>query len=133
MAKRYTHLMLFAVAAAVLVLPGCVSGNGYSDLEREPTAEDALPANLPDYATADWEPGTARFVGEAEDRRIYLAEGTDSPVCLLAYRSEKSWVGSCGSSNSTTSSGSFEVMVVSDNWPDEEGWTRVGENVLVRD
>ena len=133
MTKTHRYAILTAVAAAVVLLAGCISGTGYSDLEREPTAEDALPADLPGYATADWEPGTARFVGEAEDRRIYLAEGTDSPVCLLAYRSEKSWVGSCGSSNSTTSSGSFEVMVVSDNWPDEEGWTRVGENVLVRD
>lgn len=133
MAKRYTHLMLFAVAAAVLALPGCVSGFGYSDLEREPTAEDALPADLPGYATETMEPDTIRFVDVADDRRIYLAEGTESPVCVLAYKDATAWVSSCGSDMMTTSSGSFEVMVVSDNWPDEEGWTRVGENVLVRD
>jgi hypothetical protein len=132
-AQRYTRLILAAVAATTLLLTGCISGTGYSDLEREPSAEDALPADLPDYATEDMEPGTIRFVVEADDRRIFLAEGTESPVCVLAVESETNWVSSCGSSMMTTTSGSFAVMVVSDGLPAEEGWSRFGENVLVRD
>ncbi|MCU1446091.1 hypothetical protein [Cryobacterium sp.] len=116
----------------MVFLPGCISGSGYSDLDREPSAEDAPPVDLPDYATQTMEPTTMPFVDEVGGWRLYLAEGAESPVCVLAYESETNWVSSCGSSMMTTSSGSYEVMVVSDNMPGEDGWTRAGENLLVK-
>jgi hypothetical protein len=122
-----------AAAAAALLLTGCAPSTGFSDLEREPTKEDSPPADLPDYAFDAMEAGTLRFIDVVQERRVYLARGTDYPVCVLVEAGDADWFTTCGSSMTTTSSGDVEVMLVDDGMPDKDGWTRVGRNVLMKD
>ncbi|MGY4857671.1 hypothetical protein [Cryobacterium sp. AP23] len=124
-----------AVMVAVCTLTGCVPGTGYSDLEREATADDAPPADLPEYAFDTMDAASVRFIDEVDGRRVYLAEGTEpqTPVCVLIYRDVTEWMSTCGSDMTTSQIGDFELMVVNDDMPNRDGWTRVSPNVIVRD
>lgn len=133
MGNRFAHVKVAAAAAAVLLLAGCSSGTGYADLDREPSAEDAAPADLPDYALESMDASTLRLVEVLNDRRVYLAEGTDEPVCVLVYNDDTDWMSSCGSNMMTIGSDTFEIMVVDDDMPDRDGWTRAGRNIIVKD
>lgn len=121
-----------AVAVVVLSLMGCSTADGYSDLLREPSAEDAIPTNLPDYALDGFDLDSVRFVRAVDDTRLYLARGRDLPVCLLAYRGAADFQAACGSEMTTMQSASFEFMIVKDGTPNREGWTKAGENILVK-
>jgi hypothetical protein len=129
------HVKVAAVIAAVCMLTGCVPGTAYSDLEREATADDAAPADLPGYAFDNMDAASVRFIDELDGRRVYLAEGTEprSPVCVLLYRNGTDWMTGCGSDMTTAQTGSLEVMVVSDGMPDRDGWARASPNLLVKD
>jgi hypothetical protein len=122
-----------AIAVAGLLLAGCAPSTGFSDLEREPLQEDAVPTSLPDYAFDDIEAGTVRFVDVIGDHHLYLTKGTELPVCLLAYADDADWFASCGSNMLTISADNFEAMVVDDSMPTKGGWTRAGRNVLIKD
>jgi hypothetical protein len=122
-----------AVAVAALILTGCAPSTGFSDLEREPSTEDSPPTELPDYAFDAIEAGSLRFIDVVQGRRVYLARGTEFPVCVLVEAGDADWFTTCGSSMTTTSSGDVEVMLVDDGMPDKDGWTRVGRNVLIKD
>jgi hypothetical protein len=130
---RPTGVQWAALAMTGLFLSGCASSTGFSDLEREPSQEDSLPSSLPDYAFADIEAGTVRFVDVVGDHHVYLAKGKDLPVCLLIYTDDADWFASCGSSMLTVSGNSVEAIVVDDSMPAKDGWTRIGRNVLIKD
>jgi len=120
-----------AVVAAV-ALTGCIQ-TGFSDLDRAATEADVLPEGLPEYAVADFDLDSLRLVGELDGLRLYLAEGKDVPVCLLAYPNSEEWVSTCGSEMGTIGGPGYEVQVVSDPFPSKDGWTSVGQNIRVRD
>lgn len=133
MGNRYAHLKVAAVAAAVVLLAGCTSGPDYAGLTSEPSAEDVAPAGLPDYALDTMDASTLRFVDELDGRLVYLAVGKDRPVCVLIYASDSDWMSSCGTNMMTLGSRGLEVMLVSDDMPDQDGWTRASTNILVKD
>ena len=133
MADKWTFKWLVVVSATVFTLMGCSPANGFSDLSRTPSAEDAIPSGLPDYALDDFDPGSLRFVNAVDGTRLYLARGRDYPVCLLAYRTATDWQGACGSNMTTMKSPSFEVMVVQDGMPNRKGWSKAGENLRIKD
>ncbi|TFC99902.1 hypothetical protein E3T25_13990 [Cryobacterium sandaracinum] len=132
MADKFTCAKMVAVAAAALSLMGCSAAGGYSDLMREPSAEDAIPSDLPLPALDGFDLDSVRFVRSLDKTRLYLAQGTDLPVCLLAYRGATDFQGACGSDMTTMKSASFEVMIVKDGTLNRDGWTKVGENILVK-
>ena len=133
MVNRYAQLKVTAVAAAVLVLMGCAPGAGYADLDREASAADTAPADLPDYALDEMDTGTLRFVDEFDHMRVFLAKGNDQPLCILIYVNELDWTSSCGSEMMSASTGNLEVMIVNDATPERKGWTRVSDNLDVKD
>jgi hypothetical protein len=122
-----------AATLAALLLAGCAPSTGFFDLEREPSSADAPPEGLPDYAFDGFEAGSLRFVDVIQERRVYLARGTEFPVCVLVEAGDADWFTTCGSSMTASSSGGVEVMLVDDGMPDKDGWTRVGRNVLIKD
>jgi len=132
-ANKYTFVKMAAVAAAAFTLIGCSTGDGYSDLRRAPSASDAVPSALADQALDGFDLDSVRFVRSVEGTRLYLARGRDLPVCLLAYRGAAEWQGACGSEMTTMKSANFEVMIVTDSMPTRDGWTKVGENILIKD
>lgn len=125
-------LLMSGVVLAALGLTGCVP-TGFSDLEREATDADAVPAGLPDYALEGFDVDTLRLVGEVDGQQLYLAKGINYPICLLIYPGPEDWNTTCGSEMTATTIGSFEVQVVSDPFPSKDGWTSVGQNIRVRD
>jgi hypothetical protein len=128
----YTYLKMAMVAATAIALSGCSADPGYSDLDSEPTAADAVPADLPDHALDGFDPESVRFVAVLDETRLYLGRGSELPVCLLAYKGATDWIVGCGSHLMTMESRDFEVMIVQDATPNKAGWTRAGENILVK-
>jgi hypothetical protein len=128
----YTYLKMAMVAATAFALSGCSTDPGYSDLDREPTAADAIPADLPDHALDGFDPESLRFMAVRDETRLYLARGSELPVCLLAYKGATDWAGACGSHLMTMESRDFEVMIVQDKTPNKAGWTKAGENIRVK-
>ncbi|TFC64036.1 hypothetical protein E3O62_01750 [Cryobacterium sp. TMT2-15-1] len=133
MADKWTFVRLLAVSATVFTLMGCSPAEGFSDLRSTPSAEDAVPSSLPDYALDDFDTDSLRFVSAVDETQLYLARGRDFPVCLLAYRTATDWQGACGPSMTTIASPGFEVMVVQDGMPNREGWSKAGENLRIKD
>ena len=133
MADKWTFVWLIAASATVFTLMGCSPAEGFSDLSSAPSAEDAIPSGLPDYAFDDLHIDSLRFVSVVDDTRLYLARGREYPVCLLAYRTSSDWQGGCGPNMTTMKSPGFEVMVVQGGMPNREGWSKVGENLRIKD
>jgi hypothetical protein len=123
-----------SVLVAVLCLGGCVTGSGYSDLDRERTSRDILPADLPDYADEGMVSGTLRAVGERDGSRFFVAKGKTSQACVLVYRSAEDWWEGCGASKLVLTHESTLTMLVSDGvHPGGNGWHSVSTNVFVHD
>ena len=133
MKSRYTSVMLAVVATLTLTLIGCSADSVYSDLNREPTAEDTVPADLPDNALDSYDAASVRFVGVVNEKQLFLGRGKEQPLCLLIYSGGSDWYSACGSEMMTTAAGDLEVMVVGDEVPDKEGWTKASTNILVKD
>ena len=133
MADKWTVMWLLAVSATVFTLMGCSPADGFSDLNRTASAEDAIPSGLPDYALDDFDIDSLRFVSAVDDTRLYLARGREYPVCLLVYRTASDWLGGCGSNMTTMKSPGFEVMVVQDGMPNRAGWSKASENLRIKD
>jgi hypothetical protein len=135
MKDKCTSVKLALMAAALLALVGCSADARYSDLDREPTAADTVPADLPKNALDPYVVNTVRFVGVVDQKQLFLgkAKGKDQALCLLIYSDATDWGNSCGPEMMTSGSGDFQVMIVSDAMPDKDGWTRASNNILVKD
>jgi hypothetical protein len=123
------------VAVAMLgVVAGCASGSGYSDLDREATASDVLPTDLPAYATEDLAEESVRFAGEDDGVEYYLARGSETGgVCVVVYRSAAEWVTGCGGAGTVGVSGiGVNVVAAPDGSPELDAGTPVGANIVVR-
>jgi hypothetical protein len=113
-------------------LTGCTPSTDFSDLGGKAGTLDALPESLPAYASSDLKVESVRYVGTARKIKFFLASGLNSGVCLVAYKSESSWVGACGGSELGVSFDGNEMRVVPTSRPDQSGWQRVGHNVLLK-
>lgn len=128
-------LRVAVLVAAVGVLAACSSGSGYPDLEREATAVDVLPSDLPGYASDDFIEGSVRFAGEHDGVEYYLARTDDfADICVVAYRSADDWVGGCGGPNGGFGIGGagLDVVVAPEGSPELDEGTPVGSNIVVR-
>jgi hypothetical protein len=116
----------FVVLGATL-LAGCGMGERtYADLERESTATDA-PPDLPEYAWDGADPSTARFVGEHEGTRLWLARSEDAHgVCLVSVSDSAAleWVVGCsGAEGIETQGPGGTFRAVPDGAPSGTGTT----------
>ena len=122
-----------AIAVAVLLLAGCV-GERFSDLEGPATADDVLPADLPDYASEEIDADSVRYVGEHEGRTFYLALRDPSGICVIVYQSSEQWVSGCGGmGNVSVYDGTVTASVVPDGSPVPENGIRIGNNIVLED
>lgn len=127
---------LWAPATAIIalfVLSGCASGEGYSDLNREATADDERPNSLPEHAAQNIEPNSSRLVGHDGSTALYLVESEDPSggVCLLIYPEDNHWVVGCGAHELTVGGGSPTYVVRGDGALNEND-VAISENVSVR-
>jgi hypothetical protein len=131
---RLLRVAVLSVAAAA-ILTACSSGSGYPDLDREATATDVLPTDLPESSSADFIEGSVRFAGEHDDVEYYLARRDDfANICVVAYRSADDWVGGCGGPNGGFGIGGMglDVVVAPEGSPELDEGTRVGTNIVGR-
>jgi len=127
----------FVVALTVLTsVAACsLSEDAYSDLERPRTADEmTLPSSLPGYALTDFEADTVRWVGTDDGVDVFLARGTPSKACLLAYADKSVWASGCMEPGGSLSLGSSLTLTVRpDGAPAPDDFKSLSTNVFVRE
>lgn len=126
------RILMVALAISTTVLTSCSSTDGFSDLDREPQANDSLPEAVDMTDGAEILSDSSRSVGTYEGTELWLAGTPDDGVCLIAYTDEMDWVAGCGENPPLEVSGSSGTFaVVSDGQSPPENATRISENVFV--
>lgn len=124
-------LALLATAVAALVLTACTAGGPpYADLAGEPTAQDALPADLPDHAYRDVDVDSSRYVGDDGGTQLWLVRGTErDSVCLVTVTDidADDWQIGCSGAAGPLTTGSY--VVHSDGYPTPDDAVPISENV----
>lgn len=126
------------VTAVAVALSGCAGTPGvrWSDLDREPTASDALPDDLPPYAADGLDTETVRFAGEKDGVAVWLARPADERgVCMLAYGDAETWFSACGGEGGGGASGIGigELLFQPDDLPvQDERMVPLSENVFIK-
>ncbi|WP_127791847.1 hypothetical protein [Agromyces sp. LHK192] len=136
MASALRCSSVVAVVLSVAVLSGCVQpGSGFAALERDRTAGDEVPTDLPDHAFGEADLSSSRLVGSHNDSDLYLLRSNDRrSVCLLAYPNDTEWVVSCGQGGSGFGLGgpAGDFIVRPDHTPAPDGYVAVASNVYTR-
>jgi hypothetical protein len=121
-----------ALLASAALLTGCaIGGSSYSVLDRAPEASDALPTVL-DSEDLGIDRDTARYVGERDGTRLWLARGEeDLGVCLVVFPEFGDWVAGCGGGDlALGANGQREAYLVRpDIAPAPRNAERISENV----
>lgn len=119
-------------AAVLLALSACGAGPQYSDLDREPTADDQWPSTLPEYAADNLDRESSRLVGHDGSTALYLATSIEQPsdaVCLLVFAGDDNWTVACGTDGTLVSLGDATYGIRSDGM--DVGQKAISENVYV--
>ena len=122
------------LAGSLLMLTGCVGGEGFAVLDREATADDVIREGVLVDFSDNMDPDSARFVGEHNGNRLYVLTGEPNLYCILIDPGEpengpEEWGSGCGSSSITTSGPAGKYTLVPDNYPIPSGATQISENV----
>ncbi|MFJ2544812.1 hypothetical protein [Microbacterium sp. NPDC087589] len=124
---------VFAVIAATTMTGCSFSSSSLSVLETDRAAEDELPL-LEAHAYESVDTATSRFVGEHEGVLLWVAQGTESPACLVAVLNDgdagPDWILSCGGLPIRMSGVGHTFELRPDGAPTTEDLTRVSENVF---
>lgn len=128
------HRRVVALAAglalAALGLTGCVSVQHFSDLDREPSADDAMPVAAGAWEAGEIDEASVRFVGEYEGTKLWLMK-SERGLCLLQYPASREWISGCtepaGQFGTSGPGGNF-IVIPDDGYP-PEGATKISENV----
>ncbi|MBZ4487717.1 hypothetical protein LQ938_02695 [Microbacterium sp. cx-55] len=126
--KHRVAALAASLAVAALGLTGCAGGTRWSDLDREPSADDAIPGSVTWVDGAD--ESSVRFVGEYEGTRLWLLR-TERGICLVQYPESKEWASGCtepaGEFATSGPGGSFRVYPDDGIPPDDA--VQISENV----
>jgi hypothetical protein len=129
--SRRAWASLAVLAALGLSACSAQGAGAFSDLDREASAADALPASVGVHDAVD--ASSVRFVGEYEATRLWLME-TDRGLCLVMYRDGGEWLSSCtepaGELGASGSGGDF--VVIRDGGYPPPGAIRVSANVYAK-
>ena len=96
------------------------------------TPEDALPA-LPEYATENVKPETARYVGQYNDVGFWLVQGEDRGiVCIVMWPLDErtNWSTGCGGLSTSVQGAAEATLAPAGMGP--EGWVQLDENLSVK-
>ena len=139
--KRQLVPVLAVAFAGALLLGGCSNAAGIKALDRDATAEDALPEGFAFEELAE----QPRLLATRDGVKYFVARGrTAGTACVVALPesdSKDGWAG-CGPFSSdqviVTTSGKdgTSTQLVRDGFDskklESEGWARVHENLLIR-
>lgn len=115
-----------AIGLGVLALAaGCSDGSSFADLEREPSADDALP--MPESRMDGMDLDSVRYVGDHEAIKVWVARPADfrQDICLALMPGDGAWSVACG--GVWLKSNGFVVQA--DGALADDGWVRVSDNV----
>ena len=134
---RLPSLLMLAAALGV-ALSGC-AGSAYPAFDREQTAADQLPDDLT-VETDGYDLSTTRFAGTHEGVDYFIVKAKDEAdaggPCVVILEPVGAVIG-CGTGTGplTVSSVGHTAAIAAVGVPagEAEGWTRISENVVVRD
>lgn len=107
-----------------------VSGQIGEPKAGDPTAQDALPADLPDHAYRDVYVDSSRYVGDDDGTQLWLVRGTErDSVCLVTVTDidADDWQIGCSGAAGPLTMGSY--VVHSDGYPTPDDAVPISENV----
>lgn len=135
---RLPSIVLLA-AALGLALSGCAGASDFPAYDREQTADDELPAGF-DVELDEFDPASTRSAGSHEGVDYFLikaAGGVDmgAPCLVMVAEDLSGAIGCGGDGRASLRSGATEAAMAPAGEPagDPTGWTRISENVAVRD
>lgn len=140
--KRQLVPVCAAALGAALLLGGCSNAAGISALDRDATAEDALPGGF--SAEGEAAPETTRLLVTHDGVKYFVGAKDSGGTCLFVVPETNPGLGVAGCKESPTTGG--EVLTVSgrvspttlvtDGFDskklESDGWTRIHENLLVK-
>jgi hypothetical protein len=128
--------LLVLVAALGVALSGC-AGSEYPAFDHEQTAEDELPADF-SVPLDEYDLSTLRSAGTHEDVDYFIIRMKDEAdaggPCLVIDDPVGAVIG-CGLGPLTVNSVGHAAVLAAAGVPagEAKGWTRISENVTVRD
>lgn len=141
--KRMSLSIVAAAGIAILLLSGCSGQTSIKALDRDATADDALPAFVTAPNPANTE--TARLLATRDGVRYFVSESDDSLTACLAIvppGDSPSWHMGCGSNNGSDTivelygeGGAVATLLAddADTGKIEAGWTKIADNILISD
>ncbi|WP_158685349.1 hypothetical protein [Microbacterium halophytorum] len=124
--RMHRPMAAAAICLGVLALAaGCSDGSSFADLEREPSADDALP--MPESGLDGVDLGSVRYVGDHEGTEVWVARAADfrQDICLALMPSDGAWSVACGGVWLKTNG----FVVQADGALADDDWVRVSHNV----
>ena len=136
--KRHLPSLLTLAAALGVALSGC-AGSAYPAFDRDQTVADELPDDLT-VETDGYDLSTTRFAGTHEGVDYFIVKARDEAdaggPCVVILEPVGAVIG-CGTGTgplTVSSVGHSAVFSIAGAPAGEaEGWTRISENVVVRD
>jgi hypothetical protein len=130
--RRIISVTLVTLSLSIAAA-GCSSPvPSYGDLDREPTTDHPLPADISDDRLEGVDRDSIRWVGRYNGTDLWLAAGENNyDACLVTYTDSTNGLVACGGGlmQSTTSAG-LEFAVVPDGNPAPAGFEAVSQNVF---
>ena len=128
-------IVAVGAVALVLALTSCAVGSPYPAFDREATDEDRLPEIFYQSEFDGYNNSFAtRFAGSLDGRDFYLIKTEpEGSVCLAVDAGEDSVIACGGASGVTTSGPGYTAELAPAPLEERDGWTIVGDNVMVLD
>jgi hypothetical protein len=141
--KRQLVPVFAAALGAVLLLGGCSNASRVGALDRDATAEDALPGGF--SAEGEAAPEATRLLTTHDGVKYFVSAKDASGTCLFVVPETNPGLGVAGCKESPTTGGEIltasgqdrsETKLVTDGFDskklESDGWTRIHENLLVK-
>lgn len=141
--QRERSGMVAVLAGLVLGLSACSGGDDIAALKQDATPN----VQLPEYVyTEDLDVSSIREAVRSEGFTYFLARGEEQGFCVIrtSDQGESAYMSGCGTrpglviitSSGSTAVGPSDMALVTDGYAtddlEDEGWTKIQENILVR-
>ena len=142
--KHMSFSLVIAAGIAALLLSGCSGESGLKALDRASTTEDVLPAFVTLQEQVDRD--SSRLLATRSGVRYFALQSEDARTACLAVvpsGTDPDWQLGCSEGrrsgeivNMSSLKGSLSTILLgddSDTGKLEPGWTKIADNILVRD